>query len=508
MSYFASSLWGQQENAKKSQRSEHKKSNGKAANVDVADHRNKLPIDSSMSTPVSAQIVMTEGQKKREQSAHADSHMRTAVDTTDQPYDSDLRYSAGPDEPKPVKKSVEDLELQLSRKDTELKALKDELANQKVLDGRTIRHLRNQYDDLRANTVGEPRTLRSASLQYHELQERFETVSEALKEANDKYRNLAKGYVQLQQKLKLATKKNLAAATDTRVQAAYNKFCTTVERWVDTQVDDAEKFLQEVWFREWKNDDCKNAIIFAIAGQKLLNVLEANPDVEVYLTQLLIFGLLHHLVLDTGERFLGLHSDIERFLDMVEDGADELRKAPEERTVTIWTAQCFRAMLKVEFFQGLQEERRKQASALTNRVLGPLFKHVSGHSFDPTSTHDLVQEAINLSNTLNSLPGKYHMSMEDRAGHDVFIALDKLDQFDIIDVATAAPLRPRGQARAREKGSTVQRLAILVPGLVRRGEDGNEDVVLKKPTVLVHIYEPTHHPVEREGEELLDDREG
>jgi hypothetical protein len=90
----------------------------------------------------------------------------------------------------------------------------------------------------------------------------------------------------------------------------------------------------------------------------------------------------------------------------------------------------------------------------------------------------------------------------------VFIPLDDLDQYDMVDLTSAGPLRPRALAKAKEEDATFQRLALIAPGLVRNGAAGDVDVVLKKPLILVLIHKPTHHTIKREGDDLLSDREG
>ena len=123
-------------------------------------------------------------------------------------------------------------------------------------------------------------------------------------------------------------------------------------------------------------------------------------------------------------------------------------------------------------------------AAQLERIFGALLHGQEGHSFTRESCYKLVSAASELADEMKSVPAKYVLTLNNDAIGQSRISLNDRESYKIFDAVTGFLLRPIDETPTTENGDIGTKLTCFSPSLIRKGSDGEPDVVLRKADLL------------------------
>ena len=113
------------------------------------------------------------------------------------------------------------------------------------------------------------------------------------------------------------------------------------------------------------------------------------------------------------------------------------------------------------------------------RTLLPVDQTTASHW---EALRKIFSEAADLAKNMRIAPSTYVFASDYDIGGP--LSLDDSVKFKIIDQATAQHLRSSDLMKATPDGRVGQKLCVIHPGLVRKGQNDGREIVLVKPTIL------------------------
>jgi hypothetical protein len=150
-------------------------------------------------------------------------------------------------------------------------------------------------------------------------------------------------------------------------------------------------------------------------------------------------------------------------------------------------------LLELKSYRLLHDKRIEQVSSQLERIFTALLGGRPGNSFRRDSCQQLVSEASQLADEMKSAPARYQIILNEEALGQACLSSNERESYRIIDAITGIPLRQQDVAQVSSNGHIGTKLACFSPALVRKGSDGEADVVLRKAELLA-VFD---HPVVR-----------
>jgi hypothetical protein len=113
-------------------------------------------------------------------------------------------------------------------------------------------------------------------------------------------------------------------------------------------------------------------------------------------------------------------------------------------------------------------------------------------AFRSEGLRNVFRDAADLARNIRLSQANYQYAGSCNTVETLF--LDEVRRFQIIDQASAQPVRTSDTVTGRRDGRIGEKLCVVQPALVRKGKNGGRDITLVRATILCNLDQPVVRP--------------